>query len=287
MYGVAISPTKRGRMNEQEEVNPVATEVSLKSSIRADDVPTGPKLLSSLNAIAWSAGIAVLTGFATFAGMARERGKSSALGLYSLSRVAIDQQETYRGMTTIIDAALIALFVFVAARFVYGLALWVARKTPFRESIRLPWLTRSHRLRWVALFLVFADAAFLNANVVRLAKQADGIILKHTSDVGTIWTGILLDEDKDVAWGYELLYGSGLAFFVVASWWLISTKFKRPWSRIAFSLWAGGEVLSLLLGYSFLSGVTDTIDEFPVVAFSGSQDLQPGALSVLLGSDDK
>jgi hypothetical protein len=47
------------------------------------------------------------------------------------------------------------------------------------------------------------------------------------------------------------------------------------------------EILGLLLGYSFLTGVTDTMDDFPIVAFSGQEGLPPKSIPVLLGSDDK
>ena len=58
-------------------------------------------------------------------------------------------------------------------------------------------------------------------------------------------------------------------------------------ARIAFSFWARAQVLLLLLGFSYLIGVTDTIGEYPIVAFSGMDQLAPHSCSVLLGSDDK
>ena len=47
----------------QEEVVPLATDVTLKPPIQNDDGPTGAKTFSGLSALAWSAGVAVITGF--------------------------------------------------------------------------------------------------------------------------------------------------------------------------------------------------------------------------------
>lgn len=56
---------------------------------------------------------------------------------------------------------------------------------------------------------------------------------------------------------------------------------------MAFLAWEGAAVILLLLGYAFLTGVTDTVGEFPLVAFSGVEGLPPHSLPILLGSDDK
>ena len=91
------------------KANCLATDTQETAVIQIDDKATTAKSFLSLNALAWSAGAAVLTGFATCAGMARDAGTSSALGLYSLSRHAIDQRDTYRGMLSIINAVIPSL----------------------------------------------------------------------------------------------------------------------------------------------------------------------------------
>jgi len=135
--------------------------------------------------------------------------------------------------------------------------------------------------------VVLVDVGFLNASIVRLADEAEGVILKHTSDAGTVWTEILLDEELTAASGYMFLFGAGLALFVGISWWLIDKKIERQLSRIALAFWAGTQVLFLLFGFSYLLGVIDTVGEYPIVAFSGVDQLAPHSCSVLLGSDDK
>ncbi len=69
----------------------------------------------------------------------------------------------------------------------------------------------------------------------KLTNEAKGIILKHISEAGTIWTDILLDEDFGAAVGCMLLFGAGMALFVGVSWWLIDPRIERRLSRIAFS----------------------------------------------------
>ncbi|MGA8489752.1 MAG: hypothetical protein WB711_04970 [Terriglobales bacterium] len=127
----------------------------------------------------------------------------------------------------------------------------------------------------------------MNSAVLKLINQSEGIILKHISDAGTVWTNILLDEDRDAEFGYMLLFGTGMALFAGLSWWLINTGVKRRVNKIAFSFWAGGQLLSLTLAYSYLVGVTDTMGEFPVVSFSGSEQSVPHSCPLLLGSDEK
>lgn len=273
-------------MSEPEELKSAATEDGVGAPSDTT-VSTGTKLFSGLNALGWSAGVAVLTALATCAGMIRESGRSSALALYSLARPAIDQRDTYRGMSSILSAVLLCLLAFAVAYSIYRPTMWALRKTAMHK-----WLsscsTKANRfLSWIALIVVLADLGFLNASIFRLANQAEGIILKHASDAGTVWTDILLDDDLAAASGYMFLFGAGMAIFVALSWWLIDARVKRRFSKIAFSFWAGAQVLFLLFGYSYLTGVTDTIGEFPVVAFSGSEQLVPHSCNLLLGSDDK
>jgi hypothetical protein len=148
--------------------------------------------------------------------------------------------------------------------------------------------TRANRfLPWIALTIALADVGLMNSVVFKLVNESEGIILKHISDAGTIWTNILLDEGRDAEFGYMLLFGTGMALFVGLSWWLIDTGVKGRVNRIAFSFWAGAQLLSLTLAYSYLVGVTDTIGEFPVVSFSGSEQSVPHSCPLLLGSDEK
>jgi hypothetical protein len=88
-------------MSEQEGPRSAGTEDVSGS--------TGTKLLSGLNALGWSAGAAVLTALATCAGMIRDSGRSSALALYSLSRPAVDQRDTYRGMNCLLSVVLVSV----------------------------------------------------------------------------------------------------------------------------------------------------------------------------------
>src|SRR5215469_8411801 len=99
---------------------PVEEEVRFVSHVDGSSRPT-PEIseatttncFSGLTALGWSAGIALLTALATCAGMIRESGRSSALALYSLARPAIDQKDTYKGLSCILSAVLAMLVPFV------------------------------------------------------------------------------------------------------------------------------------------------------------------------------
>lgn len=242
-----------------------------------------PKLFTGASALVWSASVAVLTGFATCVGMVRESGKFAALGLYSLAPPAISQRDTFRGMSSLLDAILLVMVAAVTSWIIF----WFLRKIPiYWLTNRFPSNVRC-RLWWCVVVCIVVDVIFLNASIIGLAKRADGIILKHLSEVGPVWQSVLLDEDRGAEFGYDLIWGEGLALLVFGSWWVVDQKMKSRWSKIAFATWAVAQTLGLLLGYSFLSGVTDTNDKFPAVAFSGEEQLQKGAMAILLGSDDK
>jgi hypothetical protein len=142
------------------------------------------------------------------------------------------------------------------------------------------------RLWWIALALVFVDAGSLLRMMKGLQKQGNGILLKSTSEVGNTWTQIVFDEGRETADALNLVHGVGLALFVGLSWWLITKEFNRPWSKIAYSLYAIAGTLSFLFGYAYLQGMADTVHDFPVVAISG---MTPSDRDIcfLLGQDDK
>lgn len=273
-------------MNERPEPESVMTAGSSRLPT-PDGVSTRTKLFSGLDALGWSAGVAVLTALATCAGMIRESGKFSALALYPLSHPAIDQRDTYKGMSCLLSAILVTLLAFAVAYSIYLPAMWVLRKTPLHGRLSSLRSRAIRFLSWTALIIVLVDVVFLNTSIVKLADQAEGLVLKHASDAGTVWPEILLDEDFGAASGYIFVFGAGMATFIALSWWLIDTRAKRRLSKVAFSFWAGAQVLLLLLGYSYLIGVTDTIGQFPIVVFSGSEQLVPHSCALLLGSDDK
>src|ERR1700685_2429891 len=106
-----MASPNEGMVTGQNDASGAAGESGPTHSARPEEAPTWAKLFSGMNALAWSAGIAVLVGFATCAGMARESGRSDALGLYSLSRPTIDQRDTFLGMITLLEAVLTAVGV--------------------------------------------------------------------------------------------------------------------------------------------------------------------------------
>lgn len=273
-------------MSEQVEVESIATEHSPKPPDPNITVAE-TKLFSGLNALGWSAGVAVLTALATCAGMIREAGRSSALAIYSLSRPAIDQRDIYKGMSSLLTAALFTLVPFAVSYLIYRLITWALAKTILCRWFEICRTRINRFLPAIALILVLADIVFLNATIFRLTNEAEGVILKHTPEAGTVWTDILLDNDFGAASAYMFLFGAGVALFVGLSWWLIDKRIKRRLSKIVFLFWSGAQVLLLLLGFSYLMGVTDTIGQFPVVAFSGVDQLGSHLCTVLLGSDDR
>ncbi len=174
----------------------------------------------------------------------------------------------------------------IVGRVIYLILQWAVQKSKPRFRLSVPAFVR-RRLWWLVLALVFADGAFFFARIAALEKQGNGILLKTTSDVGAIWTQVIFDTDGETVAGLEIAYGAGLAAFVGLSWWLISKGFKRPWSRVAFSLYALTGTLSFLFGSAYLRGIASTVHDFPAVAYSGMTTSDRGYILLLLGQDDR
>jgi hypothetical protein len=244
------------------------------------------KLPSALHAIAWSTGAAAIAWLAACLGQAYMNGRFSALGLDGLSLPPISQSNTLNGISILLQSAVDVVLAMIVGRACYLILRWLAQKA----NRRLRWSVPSfvgRRWWWLVLALVLVDGAFFFGAMAALEKQGDGIILRTTSDVGEIWTQVIFDTDGQTVAGLDVAYGAGLAIFVGLSWWLIRKGFKRPWSRIAFSLYALTGALSFLFGCAYLSGIASTVHDFPVVAYSGISPSDHGYICFLLGEDDK
>jgi hypothetical protein len=127
----------------------------------------------------------------------------------------------------------------------------------------------------------------LNAIAFDLAKQADGMILKLPEDIGSTWMNIVLDEDLDLFSLYWLGLCGGLgAFLLIARW--VASKFNTRWHKALFLAWLTLQATVLCVQYSYILGATQTVREYPVVAFSNSsQMLGKGVIPILIGQDDK
>ncbi len=273
-------------MSEEDLRSVAVVETEPDSALISRSAFAGLRLPSAVHAIAWSTGAAAITWLATCLGQAYVAGKYSALALDGLSLPAIDQAHTYVGIEILLRSAVDALLAVIVGRAVYLILRWVARRVNRRLHFAVPTFVRQ-RLWWVALVLVLADGAVFFSGMSELKKQGDGILLKSASEVGSTWTQVIFDTDTETVANLEIVYGAGLAVFVGLSWWLISKGFRRPWSKIAFSLYALTGTLSFLFGSAYLRGIADTVHDFPVVAFSGMSTSDHGYILFLLGEDDK
>jgi len=247
----------------------------------------GLNVRSDLNALTWSIGAAVFTGLATALGLVFQSGRFHALGLYTLSYPRIDQGYLFKGTTILLGVLSVTVLPFIVGRLIFLGARWGAKRSSFRLPIHLPCWARE-RMWWIVLALLIAIGSGLNSGIAEMVNRSDAVILRNTTQIGRVWTGILLDQDDDESFAYSFLYGTGLAIIVWCSYWLLTAKLERSWSKLLFSLFVGVEVLSLLIAYAYLSGVASTVDRFPLVSFSGQTGwVDQGGLLLLLGSDDK
>jgi hypothetical protein len=273
-------------MSEQNEGTTLAIEGATESPEVRDQPFVGFRLPSAIHAVAWSTGAAAIAWLATCLGQTYWAGKNDALGLDALSLPAIDQRHTWYGIGMVLQSAIYVTIVLIAARLIYLLLRWGKRRFDSRFHLNFPTFVRT-RLWWIVLVLVLADAGFFFGTMKEFQKRGKGMLLKSTSEVGSTWTQVVFDEDQETVYGLDIAYGGGLALFVGLSWWLTITKFKQPWAKIAFSLYAVSGTLSFLFGYSYLHGMADTVHDFPVIAYSGMTESDRGYICFLLGEDDK
>jgi hypothetical protein len=246
----------------------------------------GINLPSAVHAVAWSTGAAAIAWLASCLGQTYWAGKYDALGLDALSLPAVDQRHVLAGMATIFQSAIDVVIAIGLARLIYVLLKCTPAviASKFRWKISPPIVSR---LWFLLLFVVFVDIGFFLYEITRLEVLGQGMILKKTSEVGSIWTQVVFDQDRTTVAELDLYYGIGLSVFVTFSYWLITKQFKQLWSKVAFSVYALSGSISMLFGYSYLHGMADTVRDFPVVAHSGMSATDPKQICFLLGEDDK
>ena len=144
------------------------------------------------------------------------------------------------------------------------------------------------RLEWIGIVIVIVGLGALNAIAFDLAKQADGMILKPQKDVGSTWMDIVLDEDLDSFSLYWLGLCGGLGLFLVVARWLVSNFNVRQY-KVLFVAWLTLQAKRCMcVCCSYILGATQTVSEYPVVAFSNStQLLGKDVIPILIGQDDK
>jgi hypothetical protein len=121
-----------------------------------------------------------------------------------------------------------------------------------------------------------------------LVREVDSIVLKPSMEVGTAWMRISMDQEQEWATAYELLLSSGLTLFLYLSARILAADSTRLSLKVLYGSWAGIQALNFVFSFASIWGATTTIEPFPIVAFSGvEQLLGKHVLPVLIGSDDK
>jgi hypothetical protein len=272
-------PLQHPPAEDSEPVDPPPT------SREAEPAPV-LKLPAALHALAWSTGAAVFLGLATSLGMARTNGVYGALGLTALTPPAIDQSQTIFGVFITLQIILMCIAISVIGRGLYLGSQWGIRNLSRREIPALPQRIRQ-RLWWFAIALLIADAVLVNAGIMELAKSAENLLFKSTSEIGDIWTHVVFEDDHSTVTNYDLLFYLSVTVFVWLSWWLAKYRFKWLVPRIAFTTYAVAQVAGMMLGFAHLHGIAGTVEDYPVVAFSGVTEIGQHVLPFLLGQDDK
>jgi hypothetical protein len=120
-----------------------------------------------------------------------------------------------------------------------------------------------------------------------LIKQANGIVLKNASQVGPFWINVLLDKRLGLATLCEVFMGLAIVCFIGLAW-CIRNRLRSRTGKVILTVWTCLQTFSLFISFSFLRGVEDTIDDFPVVTYSGLEKSFPQrVIPVLIGNDDK
>jgi hypothetical protein len=265
---------------------PEPEELKTATSGKEDQSVLASRIPSVLHALAWSTATAILLGLATTMGRANTDGVYSALGLTALTPPAIDQTQSVLGVALALQVILMGFAMSIIARVLYFGAIWIISKLPGPDLLKLPQRIQE-RLWWVAIVLLIADAVLMNHGIFHLAKAAENLLFKSTSDIGDIWTHVIFEADRDTAATYELLFCFGTTSFFWLSWWLIRHRFKNLVPRTVFTAYAVTQLAGMLLGFAFLHGIASTVQDFPAVAVSGISQMDGHFITILLGQDDK
>lgn len=172
-------------MSEEDLGSVAVVEAPFEPAVVSRGALAGLSLPSAVHAIAWSTGAAAIAWLAACLGQTYMEGRFSALGLDGLSLPPISQSHTRTGMGILLQPAVDGILAMIVGRAVYLILRWVAQKANRRPRLSVPAFVR-RRLWWLVLALVIADGAFFFASMAALEKQGNGILLKTTSDVGSI-----------------------------------------------------------------------------------------------------
>jgi hypothetical protein len=239
-----------------------------------------------LRTLAWTTTVALCAGLMHFLGAAVESGRLNALSMYGFSRPIFSQEYVIYGAVAIIAIFTPAITVVVLAMVGAKLARVLYRRISSRFAHLLP-AYGAQAVWWSGIVIVILGLGGLNAVTLDLAKQADGLILKHQADLGSTWMNMVLDADLDWVSLYWFGLCGGMALLVVIARRVVS-EFKVQLYKVLFVAWVALQVMVLCVGYSYILGATQTIDNYPVVAFSNSsQMLGKNVIPILIGQDDK
>lgn len=277
--------TNQSSATQQLERTPMMNELAPRTAHGLSE-STGPKFPQALHAVAWTTAAAILVGLGTAVGKTNFAGADAALGLDALTSPPIDQTETVKGIAIILQVVVAVIVISVVARaLVIGL-IWAVGRIRRVKAPAFPQWIRQH-IWSLALIILIADVSCINSEMFTLVRSAQNILFKTSGQIGPIWTHIIFEDDRDTATSYEFLFCLGFSAFVWLSWWLLKNRFTERTSRIAFSIYAVVQAASMLLGYARLEGIAGTVQDYPVVTFSGVEGLGKSVIPILLGQDDK
>jgi hypothetical protein len=240
----------------------------------------------NLTPAGWSICVAIVTGFVGASGYARRSGTIAALGLGSLASPIIDQKLLVKGVASLLQLGFIILFTTLIL-VILGSVVWqIARHLP--EGFRNACVSRMRGKQGAVLIgaLMTLGLIAISDIVVELLRDSSCLVLKSSSEVGWVFHQMLVEDSDLLA---SLVFSSALIILAAGLWWLWRTRTGWTLTRTVFMGWVACQIVGLLFTWSFLAGITDIADDYPVVAFSNMQALgvETGYIPLLTGSDDK
>lgn len=233
--------------------------------------------------------LAVLVGGLHFLGFVQVAGRNKALGLYVFAVPPVGQEHLYGG--ALLLTQLTFYLALCALPWLSCVRLWklVRRFFPVVHDFLSSLLARP-QMGWAALVVAEGVFGALNVRMGTLVRESAAIIIKPLKEVDAFWFNLVIDERQETITLYSFYFSAVLMIAILLA--------KHFWTSVAATrsarfrfLW--GLVLSLQLGvllttYALLTGVAATNDSYPVVAFSGMQELLgPQTVPFLIAEDER
>jgi hypothetical protein len=278
------------KANNLMDTSSVQAAGSQEGQIR--EIPRWLKLLQEWKALAWTAAATLMAGLIHFFAYVVEGGERSALGIYALDKPPLSPDYVWAGVLVMATLGLQAIAVVMMGVILRGFIRVAARLLP--DEVQPHKLLRAfhiitHRKEWgwVVIGVAVLASSFEMWVLKDLLRAAEGLVLKPANEAGMAWMRMSLDPEHNWHHLYEFQLAAIITILIILSWWILTKFLSNTLARTLYGMWMLIQVFVLVSSFALFYGVSLTFRPYPIVAFSGEEQVGKNILATLIGSDDK